>query len=212
MIGSSGRSRESRSAVRDPVDDVLPRRDLPEHRVLAVEPRRRLGGDDEELRAVRVRPSVRHRERAALDLVLVELVLERVAGVACAGAERAAALDHEVRDHAVEDEPVVEAVAGELREVLDRLRRVVGVELELDVALARVQDRAGSSPATLAPAAGWPRHLFRTQCQQLAETSVRSLTGWRPRRRTSAASSRASSRPSSPASGAASRAPRLSWR
>ncbi len=41
--------------VRDAVDDVLPRRDLAEDGVLAVEPRRRLGGDDEELRAVRVR-------------------------------------------------------------------------------------------------------------------------------------------------------------
>ena len=41
--------------VRDAVDDVLPRRHLAEDGVLAVEPRRRLGGDDEELRAVRVR-------------------------------------------------------------------------------------------------------------------------------------------------------------
>ena len=67
-------------------------------------------------------PGVGHRQRAADDLVVVELVLERVAGAAGAGALRAAALDHEVRDHAVEDEAVVEAVAGELAEVLDGLR------------------------------------------------------------------------------------------
>ena len=70
------------------------------------------------------------------DLVVVELVLELVAGAAGAVPARAAALDHEVGDHAVEDEPVVEAVAGELREVRDGLRRVVGEELDLDRALA----------------------------------------------------------------------------
>ena len=89
-------------------------------------------GDDEELGAVGVRAGVRHREGAALDLVLVELVLERVAGAAGSGALRAAALDHEVRDHPVEAEVVVEALGGELAEVLDRLRRILVVELELD--------------------------------------------------------------------------------
>ena len=70
-------------------------------------------------------PGVGHRQRAAHDLVLVELVLERVARAAGAGALRAAALDHEVLDHPVEDQPVVEAVAGQLAEVLDRLGRVL---------------------------------------------------------------------------------------
>ena len=108
--------------LRDRVDDVHPGRDPPEDGVLAVEPGAGVGGDDEELRAVRVRAGVRHREHAALDLVLVLLVLELVAGAAGAGAGRVAALDHEVRDHAVEDDAVVEAVAGELREVLDGRR------------------------------------------------------------------------------------------
>ena len=85
--------------------------------------------------AVRVRAGVRHRERAAVDLVVVELVLERVAGAAGAGAGRVAALDHEVRDHAVEDDAVVEPVARELDEVLHRLRRIVVEELELDRAV-----------------------------------------------------------------------------
>src|SRR4051812_15735482 len=66
--------------ARDPLDHVHAGRDLPEDRVLAVEPRRRVGGDDEELAAVRVRPRVRHRERAADGGVVVDLVLERVAG------------------------------------------------------------------------------------------------------------------------------------
>ena len=84
-------------------------------------------------------PGVRHRERAAHDLVVVELVLERVARAAGAGARRVAALDHEVGDDAVEDDAVVEAVARELREVLDRLRRVVVEELDRDRAVIRVQ-------------------------------------------------------------------------
>ena len=97
---------------RDLVDDVLATRDLAEDGVLAVEPRCRVGGDDEELAAVRIRSGIRHRERTSLDLVVVELVLELVARAAGPRAFWAPALDHEVRDHAVEDEAVVEALAG----------------------------------------------------------------------------------------------------
>src|SRR3954454_15190146 len=127
----------------DPVHDVHPVADLAEHGVLAVEPRRLLRGDDEELRAVRVRPGVRHGERAADDLVLVDLVLEGVSRAAGAGALGAAALDHEVLDDAVEDEPVVEALRRELLEVAHRLRRVLVEQLENDVALARLHDGGG---------------------------------------------------------------------
>src|SRR3954454_9632766 len=132
----------------DLVDRVHAVRHLSEHGVLAVEPRRLAGGHDEELAAVRVRTGVGHRERAADDLVTVDLVLERVAGAARPGAERAAALDHEVLDHAVEADAVVEAVGRELAEVLDRLRRVVVEELDLDRSVVGVQ-RGG---AHLAPA------------------------------------------------------------
>src|SRR5436190_609180 len=100
-----------------------------------------VGRDDEELAPVRVRARVRHREGAPLDLVVVELVLELVAGAARAGARRVAALDHEVRDDPVEDHAVVEALAGQLDEVLDGPRRGPGIELELDHALIGVQRR-----------------------------------------------------------------------
>ena len=130
--GSSGRSAASVSVDSIASTASMPVDDAAEDGVLAVQPGRRLGGDDEELGAVGVGAGVGHRQRAALDLVLVELVLEGVAGAAAAGALRAAALDHEVGDDAVEDEPVVEAVGGELAEVLDRLRRVVVVQLDDD--------------------------------------------------------------------------------
>src|SRR6478609_5532726 len=119
----------------DCVDDIHPGGDLPEDGVLAVEPGGCAGRDDEELRAVRVRAGVRHREGAAHDLVVVELVLELVAGAARAGAGRVAALDHEVLDHAVEDDAVVESVLGELDEVLHRFRRGIVEKLELDRAV-----------------------------------------------------------------------------
>src|SRR5687768_5711975 len=122
----------------DRVDGLHPGGHAAEDGVLAVEPRRSLGGDDEELAPVRVRPPVRHGERAARDLVLVDLVLELVARAAGAGAVRAAALDHEVRDHPVEDEPVVVAVLRQLLEVLDRLRGLALEELELDRAVIGV--------------------------------------------------------------------------
>ena len=88
-------------------------------------------------------PGVGHRQRSADDLVVVELVLEGVAGTAGAGALGAAALDHEVLDHAVEGQPVVEAVARELAEVLDGLRRVLVEEADGDRAGVGVQGRLG---------------------------------------------------------------------
>src|SRR5205085_1411231 len=71
--------------------------------------------------------------RAAPDPVVVDLVLERVAGAAGTGAAGTAGLDHEVRNHAVEDQAVVEPVRRELGEVLDRPGGVVLKKLELDV-------------------------------------------------------------------------------
>src|SRR6185295_4043239 len=97
-------------------------RDAAEHGVLAVEPGCRLGGDDEELRAVRVRSRVRHRERAPDHLVIVDLVLEHIAGPARSGSLRAASLDHEVWDDTVKGEAVVEAFRGQLAEVGDGIR------------------------------------------------------------------------------------------
>jgi hypothetical protein len=47
-------------------------------------------------------------------------------------AGEAAALEHEAVDHAVEDGAVVVAVAHVLQEVLHRLRRLRGIELEAD--------------------------------------------------------------------------------
>src|SRR5205085_2665382 len=52
---------------------------------------------------------------------------ERVSGAAGAGSPRTPALDHEIRDHAMENDPVVEAIAGELAEVGDCLGRVLVV-------------------------------------------------------------------------------------
>jgi len=133
--------------------------DLAEDRVLVVQVRGQRGGD-EELRPVGPRTGVGHREEVlAVELQLgVELVLERVARTARAGAQRVAALDHEVLDDPVEDHPVVEGlrgllaglghrvVLGALRqpdEVLDGLRSVVVEQVDDDVALVGLQRRVG---------------------------------------------------------------------
>src|SRR4029079_2231300 len=152
--------RRVRVERRDRVHDVHSSGDLAEDGVLAVEPWARVRGDDEELAPVRIRAGVRHRERAAHDRVVVEVVLEAVAGASGAGSGRVATLDHEVGDDAVEDDAVVEPVSGELAEVLDGLRRLALEKLELDRAVVRVQGRRAHVPGTLsasgssAPAVG----------------------------------------------------------
>src|SRR5712671_1240361 len=85
-------------------DQLEPLHHLAEDGVAVVEVRRRDLGD-EELRAVGVRPRVRHREQARLveAAAALELDLEAVAGIAGAGAQRVAVLDHEVGDAKVED-------------------------------------------------------------------------------------------------------------
>src|SRR3954451_9518262 len=123
----------------DGVDRVHAVGHPPEHGVLAVEPGRRLGRDDEELAAVGVGPGVGHGQSGALDLVVVELVLEGVAGPARAGPVGGAALDHEVLDDPVEDHAVVEAVARELQEVVHRLGRVLVEQLDGHGAVVGVQ-------------------------------------------------------------------------
>src|SRR5215208_3794037 len=119
----------------DRVDRLHAGGDLAKDGVLAVQPGSGFGGHDEELAAVRVGSGIGHRERSADDLVIVDLVLELVAGSAGAGALRAAALDHEVADHAMEDQAVVIAVLRKLGEVVDGLGRVLGEQLHLDRAV-----------------------------------------------------------------------------
>src|SRR5436190_15348845 len=96
----------------DGLDDLVALGDLAEDRVLAGQPRR--GGDgDEELRAVRAGARVRHGQQARLvepGSAGRDLVLERVAGSARAGAGGVAALDHEAVDHAVEDRAGVQGL------------------------------------------------------------------------------------------------------
>ena len=89
---------------------------------------------DEELRAVGVRAGVGHRDRSRLVLTLHGLVLEAVSRASSTCALRAATLDDEVVDDAMEGETVVEAVAGEKDEVVDRLRCACRVEGDDDVA------------------------------------------------------------------------------
>ena len=48
--------------------------------------------------------------------------------------QRVARLDHELRDHAVEDDALEVRAPGVADEVLDRLRRVLGEEADVDVA------------------------------------------------------------------------------
>src|SRR5512133_3141810 len=158
----------------DALDHVLTAGDLAEDRVLAVQPRALVSGDDEELRPVGVRSCVGHGKRAADDLVIVDLVLELIARTARAGALGAAALDHEVGDDAVEDQPVVEALAGELLEVADCLRGVLVEQLEGDLAFAGLHHGLGHGDSSGSSGTGrWARALSRAARARRCAGAVR---------------------------------------
>src|SRR5262249_39766816 len=68
---------------------------------------------------------------------------QRVAGAARAVPLRISALGDEARDDPVEREAVVEALLRERDEALDRLRRVLRVELDADLAALLHRDHRG---------------------------------------------------------------------
>src|SRR5260370_32168869 len=90
-------------------DHVVALHDLPKDDMLAVQVRRR-GGADEELRAVGVRPGIRHRQGAGAEVLaslpfkgfVIELAaVDRLTAGAVAARE-ISPLAHKTRDHAVE--------------------------------------------------------------------------------------------------------------
>src|SRR5699024_1391224 len=66
------------------------------------------------------------------ETVVLELALDAVAGASHAGALGVAALNHEAGDDAVENQPVIKALVDQAEEVVDGVRRELGVELSLD--------------------------------------------------------------------------------
>ena len=74
----------------------------------------------------------------AIDVLLPDwFVGELVAGTATSGPLRIATLDHEVRHDAMERQAVIELVARERHEVVDALRRQLGLQAQDDVSLGR---------------------------------------------------------------------------
>jgi hypothetical protein len=131
----------------DLLHHVVPRHDLAEHDVLAVEVGRR-GRAEEELRAVRVRTGVRHRQGAGAEVlarlaaerfVVEAAAVDRLAAAAVAAGE-VAPLAHEVGDHAVERRALERErrsrlalrADAQLEEVFGGLGARVGEQFHLD--------------------------------------------------------------------------------
>src|SRR5260221_7563976 len=128
-----------RLALLDRVDVFHARGDLAPDRVFAVEEGRRREADEElAVGAVRV-VGARHRDGAANVLFLAELGGELLSGAAGAGALGIAGLRHEAVDDAVEDDAVVEAVARQLLDPRDGLRREIGAHFDDDAAGRHVE-------------------------------------------------------------------------
>src|SRR5262245_52141267 len=97
-------------------------------------------GGDKELRAGpvgRVGPRHGHDPWPVEQYLVGELVTYGIARPPAAIARRVAALGHKPLDHAVPGEAVVEAFSRQEYKVVDRLRRQVGSQLDLDVAARR---------------------------------------------------------------------------
>src|SRR5438876_11202590 len=136
----------------DLVDDVHALRDLAERRVLAVQEVRVAEHEVHLARRGIGIVRARHAEHAAVERLLVELGLERLARPALTHLrlvhrgglrQRIPELHDELRLHAVHALPVVETLARELREVLDVVRRDVRPELERDLSAALHGDDRG---------------------------------------------------------------------
>ena len=131
-ITSPGRIRSTTS---------MPADHLAEERVAPVEVRLRRKRD-EELAAAGVLPRQRHAHGAAAVGAARDLAAQRVAGAAVAVAARAAALHDEAGLDAVEAQAVVEAAPRERHEGGRGERRLDDVEVDLDRAVARLQEGA----------------------------------------------------------------------
>ena len=109
--------------------------------MVAVQPGR-FGKGDKELTAVRVRPGVRHRQKAgAVELQAGNnLILELVAGPAGAASGWIARLGHEILQHAMKVRVVVEAIAGQKDEIIHRCRGLVGEEPHAHIAFLGLEN------------------------------------------------------------------------
>ena len=96
---------------------------------------------DEELRTCRVgQIGSGHGEHTGsvseiiLKAVAVEFSLNGVAGATHSGAVGATALNHKSADNAVKDESVIIALFDETDEIIDGIRRSIGIKLRFDYA------------------------------------------------------------------------------
>ena len=167
--------------VGDLIHDFHALGDLAEGRVLLIEMRGVLMHDEELASGGVGVHGARHGQDAALVLEIVlkavhkELALDAVAGAAHAGAGGVAALDHKVFDDAVEDQAVIEALVGQINEVIDALRRDLGIELALDDAAVFHGDGedgighiSGSFLSSRGPSAVWRRPGQRPRAYRTA--------------------------------------------
>src|SRR3546814_529249 len=130
----------------DLVDDLHAGHDVPEHRVGRGQLVATVSDGDEPLAAARVGlAGVGHGQGAGRVRVLTgrQLVGDVVPGAPGAGrgADQIAGLVHDAGDDAVEGHAVVEVVAGEHHEVVDRFGDRLGVELDDDLAPGGGEDR-----------------------------------------------------------------------
>src|SRR2546423_10017973 len=142
---SLARAPGSSSEASDALDHLHAPIDAADERVVGAEPRVG-GGDDEELAPGATRWLDRRLSHGHDSLRVGEvgrrLLVDVVARATESVAERISALDHEIGGDTKEVKPVVEGLASEVDERIDRLRRPLRVEGDVEGSAARLHHGA----------------------------------------------------------------------
>ncbi len=124
-------------ALTNRIDDILTSNHFAEHGMAPIQVR--LGRvRDEKLAAIGVRSRIGHRQRTGFvaQWVIGQFIFESIAGTAGAATGGIAALDHEIRNDTMKANAIIEAGARQKHEIVNRLRGVFRIQIEIDRALA----------------------------------------------------------------------------
>lgn len=114
--------------------NVVSFNDLAKHRMLAIQMRLRKVRN-EELRATRIRASIRHRNHASFMLEIIRFIVDGITRTTRSIAIRVATLDHKARNDTMEEKAIIKPGIGEFNKVRYGIRSGLEVQVHNDFTL-----------------------------------------------------------------------------